>query len=135
VSLLILDTNVVSYFMKGGPLAVAYRELLRGKDLAISFMTVAELYEGAYRAGWNAPKLERLEAVLSGYAVIPSSPTVCRAWARIREQRRSRTISVDDAWIAASALAWSAELATHNPADFTGIPELRVLTSRVPPVS
>jgi tRNA(fMet)-specific endonuclease VapC len=132
VSLLVLDTNVVSYFMKGGPLAEAYRGLLRGNDLAISFMTVAELYEGAYRAAWSTSKLVRLESVLSGYAIIPSSPAVCRAWARIREQRRSQPISVDDAWIAASALAWSAELATHNPRDFVGISALGVITARDP---
>src|SRR5262249_51564750 len=42
MSLVVLDTNVVSYLMKGGPRADAYRERLRGNDLAISFMTVAE---------------------------------------------------------------------------------------------
>jgi tRNA(fMet)-specific endonuclease VapC len=132
LSLVVLDTNVVSYLMRGGRLADAYRERLRGNDFAISFMTVAELYEGAFRAGWGATKHQLLETVLRGYAVLPSSPAMCRAWGRIREQRRSQPISVDDAWIAAAALAWSAELATHNPADFDGIPALRVITVEPP---
>ena len=70
---------------------------------------------------------------MRSYAVIPSSPEVCRAWATIREQRRSQPISVDDAWIAASALAWSAVLATHNPVDFQGIVELGLITVPVLP--
>jgi tRNA(fMet)-specific endonuclease VapC len=135
LSLVVLDTNVVSYLMRGGRLADAYRDRLRGNDLAISFMTVAELYEGAFRAAWSAAKLARLESVLHGYAVLPSSPGMCQAWGRIREQRRNQTISVDDAWIAAAALAWSAELATHNPVDFAGIPALRVITVPVLPLT
>lgn len=35
---LVLDTNIVSYLMKGHPLAEAYRSHLDGKLLAISFM-------------------------------------------------------------------------------------------------
>jgi tRNA(fMet)-specific endonuclease VapC len=128
VNVVVLDTNVVSYLMKGGPLAEAYRARLRGHSLTISFMTVAEMYEGAYRAGWGSSKLAQLDAVLQSYAVIPSSPAVCLAWATIRVQRRSQPISVDDAWIAASALAWSATLVTHNSGDFEDIPGLDVMT-------
>jgi predicted nucleic acid-binding protein len=44
VSVLVVDTNVVAYVMKGHPLALAYRRHLEGRTLAVSFMTVAELY-------------------------------------------------------------------------------------------
>jgi tRNA(fMet)-specific endonuclease VapC len=43
----IVDTDVVSFLFKGDTRAQAYREHLRGKTLAISFMTVAELYQWA----------------------------------------------------------------------------------------
>ena len=79
MSTMVLDTNVVSYLMKGGPLAEAYRALVRGSTLAISFMTFAEMHERAYRAGWGAQKLTRLEALLGSYVVIPSSPDVSGA--------------------------------------------------------
>jgi tRNA(fMet)-specific endonuclease VapC len=42
--IVIVDTDVVSYLFKGDTRAEAYRQHLRGKTLAISFMTVAELY-------------------------------------------------------------------------------------------
>ncbi len=35
--------------------------------LAISFMTVAESFEGALRAGWSESRIERLKAVLRSY--------------------------------------------------------------------
>ncbi len=45
MTIVLLDTNVVSYLFKGDTRALAYAPLLRGQRLAISFMTVAELFE------------------------------------------------------------------------------------------
>jgi len=128
VSTLVLDTNIVSYLMKGHSLAALYRPHLTGKLLAISFVTVAEMFEGAYLAGWNATRVEQLETVLLGYVTIPSSPEICRRWARVRTDRRSQPISSNDGWIAATALAHNCPLVTHNPDDFRDIPGLTVIT-------
>ncbi len=43
---LLLDTNIVSYIMKGAPEAKFYENHLSGKILAISFITVGELWAG-----------------------------------------------------------------------------------------
>ena len=128
----VLDTNVVSYLLKGHSLANLYRPHLDGKTLAISFMTVGELYEGAYRQDWSEKRLEKLKAELRNYLVIPYSPTICDVWGRIRAERKAQPISVDDAWIAASALAHECPLLTHNPNDFEGISGLQVITEQAP---
>lgn len=60
--------------MKGHSLAERYRRHLEGKTLAISFMSVAELYEGAFRAAWGARRLARLENIANTYLVLPSTP-------------------------------------------------------------
>lgn len=125
---LVVDTNVVSYLMKGHHLAALYRPHLVGHSLAISFMTVAEMFEGARRANWGERKLADLERVLRGYVVIPSRPDVCRHYADIRYERRAHPIAVDDAWIAASARALACPLVTHNPEDFRDILDLRIIT-------
>lgn len=125
---LLLDTNIVSYLMKGHSVASEYRRHLEGKTLAISFMTVGELFEGAYRRGWDASKIERLKTEIKKYLVIPYSPHVCEIWGQIRAGRRSQPIASDDAWIAATALAYKCPLVTHNASDFSGIEDLSVIT-------
>lgn len=43
----LLDTDVVSFLIKGDSRVAAYAPLLRSNRLAFSFMTVAELYQWA----------------------------------------------------------------------------------------
>ncbi len=125
---LVLDTNIVSYVMRGHTLAAAYRPLMEGHLLAISFMTQAELYEGAVRAGWGSGRMARLDQEVSRYIVIHSTDAVSRHWGAIRAERSRQPIAPDDAWIAATARAHGFPLVTHNAKDFTGISDLRVVT-------
>ena len=132
MSTLVLDTNVVSYIMKRDPLSERYRPHLEGHTLAISFMTVGELYEGAYRAAWGDRKMAVLAATLRSYVVIPFSSEMSRQWGAIRTERRQQPIAVDDAWIAATARAHGCPLVTHNPNDFHGISGIDVITEHHP---
>lgn len=116
--------------MKEDPLGLRYRDLLKGADLAISFMTVAELYEGAYRASWGEKRLRKLDRTVGNYTVFPSTAEICRRWGEVRYQRRKQPISGEDAWIAATALTHNCPLVTHNPEDFKHIPRLRILTAQ-----
>jgi tRNA(fMet)-specific endonuclease VapC len=128
VSTLLLDTDVFSYLFKDHLLAEAYRSHLQGHTLAISFMTVAELFHGAFRARWGAPQIERLEARIAAYVVLPSSHAMSKRWGEVRFVRRAQPISPEDAWIAAAALQQGWPLVTHNAKDFHGIPGLRIIT-------
>jgi len=126
----IVDTDVVSFLFKGDTRAEAYRQHLQGKTLAVSFMTVAELYRWAYVRGWGEQKLARLEARLHRYVVVPYDHELCRRWAQIcaERQRLGRPISVQDAWIAATALCHGCPLVTHNRDDFVDIVGLTVIS-------
>jgi tRNA(fMet)-specific endonuclease VapC len=128
VAIRLLDTNIVSFAMRASPLAALYQPHLAGHTLAVSFMTVAELYEGAALAGWGPRRMATLNATVSNLLVLHSDPAVCLRWAEVRTLRRAQPIGVADAWIAATALAFGLELVTHNPADFRGIPGLNVIT-------
>ncbi len=128
MSAFLLDTDVFSYLFKGHPLAGVYQPLLRGHSLAISFMTVAELFQGAIRAEWGGRQLKRLETQIKSYLVIPSSHEICRKWGEVRSIRRHQPISPEDAWIAATALEYNCALVTHNSADFHSIPGLTIIT-------
>jgi tRNA(fMet)-specific endonuclease VapC len=124
----LLDTNIVSYLRKGHALGARYLPHLRGHTLAVSFRTVAELYEWSVYAGWGTGRFARLEMTLRNYLVIPSTPDLCRRWAEVRFERRSRPIGVADAWIAATALLAGCGLVTHDASDFHGITGLTLIT-------
>jgi predicted nucleic acid-binding protein len=115
--------------MDDRPLAEPYEHLLRGHPLFISFMTVGELYEGAYRGNWDDKRFRRMLRNLGRYTVIESSPEICRRWGEIRALRKRQPIAPDNAWVAATALVLDCPLVTHNPADFKSIPGLRVITA------
>ena len=60
----IVDTDVVSFLFKGDTRAEAYRQHLQSKTLAISFMTVAELYQWAYVRNWGRINFDKAKISL-----------------------------------------------------------------------
>ncbi len=130
----LLDTDVFSFFFKSDSRATAYTPLLQGQHLALSFMTVAELYQWTHVRKWGAKRVSHLERALTAYAILPSDDAMCRLWAQIRSERQSsgRPISHQDAWVAATALRYNIPLVTHNVNDFTGITGLDVRTAPSP---
>ena len=127
---LIVDTDVVSFLLKGDTRAQLYRPHLQGRTLALSFMTVAELYQWAYVRSWGDRKLTRLEEQLHRYVIVPFDNELCKQWASISVQRQriGRPMSVQDAWIAATALRHNCPLVTHNSDDFSDITGLEVIS-------
>ncbi len=125
---LLLDTNIVSYLMRGDPLARLYRPHLVNHSLAISFMTLAELYEGAFRGNWDAEKRRYLDGIHRLSVVIPSDRKLCSRWGEVRSMRSRQPISAEDAWIAATAIEYACPLVAHNSKDFHGIPGLTIIT-------
>ncbi len=119
----LLDTTVVSYLLKGDTRATAYAPLIADDYLAISFMTVAELFEWAAVRKWGQPRLGQLEQTLATYLIIPVDIELCRLWGMLRaeQQAAGRTIASQDAWIAATALRHNLPLIRHNPSDFQSI--------------
>lgn len=120
---IVLDTNIVSYLMKGAPIAARYKPHLQGKLLSISFITVGELYFGAENRNWGKQKRMQLEATLRNFVVIPYDNEIARCYGRLVSERKKQgmPIAPNDAWIAACAVRHNVPLATHNAKDFAGI--------------
>jgi predicted nucleic acid-binding protein len=99
-------------------------------ELAISMMTVAELFQWAAIRSWGKARLGRLEQLLETYTILPVDMNLCRHWAEIRATRSKAglPISPQDAWIAAAALRYQLALITHNPDDYQQIPGLILIT-------
>jgi len=130
MSLVLIDTDIASFIFKGSDYADPYLPLLSGQDLALSFMTVAELFQWAILRQWGDRRLAQLEQYLANYIIIPVDQPLCREWAKVRADRQNagRPISPQDAWIAAAALRYDLPLVTHNGKDFLEIPHLRLIT-------
>lgn len=130
---IILDTNIVSYLMKGGSLAEAYAKHVQGKLLAIAFITVGEMYYGSEKANWGEKKRKELEIILRNFVVIPYDHEIARCYGKLAADRRrnGKPIAPNDAWIAACAVRHSVPLVTHNATDFEGIQSLNLITEHI----
>jgi predicted nucleic acid-binding protein len=127
---LIVDTNILSYLMRGGELAKLYAPHLRGKLLAISFITVGEMYYGAEKGHWGEQKRKQLETTLRNFVVVPYDHEIAKCYGRLvaERERRGSPISCADAWIAACAICHAVPIVTHNADDFKDIANLHVIT-------
>jgi len=122
----LLDTSVLINFLRGKPEPAAlFRDLTaRRIDLAISSITVAELYAGM-RQSEEAQTTKLITALdcLSLTAEIAQKAGLLRA----RERRLGRTFALDDLMIGATAIAYGFPVATDNPRDFE-IPEIELFS-------
>lgn len=131
---IILDTNVVSYLMRGGSFAERYRPHVEGRLSAIAFITVGEMYFGAEKAGWGARRRQALETTLRNLIVVPYDHEIARCYGRLvaARERDGRPIAPNDAWIAACAVRHQVALVTHNARDFRGVESLELITEQMP---
>jgi len=129
---LVVDTDVASYVFKWHPeFAPRYVGIIRGPELVVSFMTLAEMRQGALDANWGPRKCDLLEAYLADFSILHSDNLLCSTWAEVRNEsaRKGRQMSCADAWIAATALVLSAPLVTNNPKDYRHLDKLQLVSA------
>jgi predicted nucleic acid-binding protein len=129
---LVVDTDVASFVFKWHPeFAPLYIAVMRGSELVVSFMTLAEMRQGALDANWGPRKRDVLETYLADFSVLHSDSLLCSTWAAIRNEsaRRGRQINSADAWIAATALVLLAPLVTNNPKDYRHLEKLQLISA------
>jgi tRNA(fMet)-specific endonuclease VapC len=124
---LLLDTDVFSYLLENDTRAALYRGHLDGRRLALSFMTLAELYRWAVERNWGARRLEELRGRLKGYVILHSDDEIAERYGSIRNIK-GFPVNQGDAWIAATALRYTVPLVTHNRKHFEQIPGLTVIS-------
>ena len=123
----LLDTNVLIHAVRGRPPGV--RERLQQQspdDVAVSSVTVAELWYGAEKSADPERKREAWATVLAPFQVVAFDRGAAEHHARIRYLLRRTPIGERDLLIASIALASDLTLVTHNVAEFSRVPKLRV---------
>ena len=123
----LLDTNVLIHAVRGRPPGVsAHLQRQSPDDVAVSSITVAELWYGAEKSASPARKREAWRTVIEPFLVIPFDRDAAEQHARIRYLLRHRPIGERDLLIASIALAHDLTLVTHNATEFSRVPRLRV---------
>lgn len=133
VEVVLVDTDVFSFLMKGQSLAAQYEKHTKGKKPALSFVTVGELLTWSKHRGWGPVKIADLERRIGLTGVIPYDMALCQTYAELRARllNAGRPIGDNDLWIAATAIRHSIPLISHNRKHYDEIPGL-VLISETP---
>ncbi|MBE0616952.1 MAG: PIN domain-containing protein, partial [Proteobacteria bacterium] len=120
----LLDTTTASLLhpkRNHSRLRALYGPHLRGRVLALSFQSGAELWAWAEENSWGAKQRTCLDASLRRFLVIPCDYRLAQLWAQLRAQTRrlGRRLEAEDAWITATVIHRDLELVTHDR-DFDG---------------
>jgi len=132
---ILLDTDVFSFLMKGTDTrAELYKPHIKGKTIALSFVTVGELYAWGVKRNWGADRFAELERRIKAAVVVPYDLDLCRKFGHVKAELNKSGISVasNDLWIAACALRHSIPLATHNRKHFEKVPGLQLISEVEP---
>jgi predicted nucleic acid-binding protein len=126
----IVDTDVVSFLFKAHHLAPAYQAILVGRSLAVSLITLAEIEYGMEAKNWGTQRRDLMRRFLARFTPLLPDTETARAWARIKRgcEKKGKSISFADAWIAAAAVQLNIPL-VHNASDYAAVETLVLLTA------
>jgi len=122
VTLYLLDTNMVSYIVKGKSQAARARldrvRIHKGQEAGISTITVGEILYGLEKVGASPQRRKALDLFFATIAIYPWDQSAAEAYARlrVRQEARGKSLGPYDMQIAAHALALGAVLVTHDAA-------------------
>jgi tRNA(fMet)-specific endonuclease VapC len=124
----LLDTNMVIYVLKRRPIEVLSRFNDNAGRMAMSAITLAELYHGAEKSAKVAQNLEVVEEFASLVQVLAYNAKASQHYGAIRSQleKAGQPIGVNDVHIAAHARSEGLVVVTNNTSEFSRIPGLMV---------
>ena len=125
----LLDTNIISYWMRGDTTVTGRIKERVPSDLSLSTITLAEIWYGIEKSPVKKKerrsKIEKISSLLSVY---PFDEAAAESYAVIRAQleRKGVMISERDTQIAAIAVANRLTVVTYNVNEFCRIEKLTV---------
>lgn len=119
MSVVLLDTTVASLLhpkKRGTGLREKYEKHMKDQTLALSFQSVAELWQWAEANSWGENARRGLDAFVRRFLVIPYDYELAQVWAKVMEQSRQegRRFEAGDCWIAATNVHRNIPLLSHD---------------------
>ena len=126
----LLDTDWAIDFLNGRQEIVEKIRELKGNGLALSLVSLAELYEGVYYSREPEESRRKLEDFLSGVEIIALEEGICQTFGRERGRLRQERILIGDfdLLIRATCLYHNLTLLTNNARHFERIHNLRIVS-------
>jgi tRNA(fMet)-specific endonuclease VapC len=123
----LVDTDTCSAHMRR-PAGLAHRFFQYAGGLAISSVTLAELYAGAYHRSQPARWLALIADLLQDVAILDFDAVCAEQFGRVRGPllRQGIQVATADLMIASTALVHNLTLVTHNTSDYQNVPGLRL---------
>ena len=125
----LLDTNIVSYWMRGDEKLIHKIRSHKPSDLSICTVTLAEVYYGIEKSPVKKKaRRNKIERICSQLEVYPFDEPAARKYSRIRTQleKDGMVISERDLQIASIAMANKLIAVTHNVKEFKRVVNLEV---------
>lgn len=124
----LLDTNIVIYVMKRRPLEVLNIFNQNASRMAISAITLAELFHGAEKSTRVSDNLFAIEDFCSRLEVLPYGAKAAQHYGAIRSalEKAGQTMDVNDLHIAAHARSEGLIVVTNNTGEFARVPALQL---------
>jgi tRNA(fMet)-specific endonuclease VapC len=124
----LLDTNIVIYVIKRRPIEVLGLFNEHAGRMAMSAITLSELYHGAEKSAKVSQNLEVIEEFSSLLEVLPYTGKASAHYGSIRSalEKAGQPIGVNDLHIAAHARSEGLVVVTNNLSEFARVPGLMV---------
>ena len=124
----LLDTNIVIYVIKRRPIEVLGLFNENAGRMAMSAITLSELYHGVEKSAKVSQNLEVIEEFSSLLEVLPYKGKASAHYGSIRSalEKAGQPIGVNDLHIAAHARSEGLVVVTNNVSEFARVPGLMV---------
>jgi len=125
----LLDTNIVSYWMRGHQPLMDRIKSHSPKDLSLSAITLAEIYYGIEKSPIKKKaRRTKIEQIRSTVEVHPFDGSAAAKYGVIRTQleKKGLVISERDLQIASIAIANGLCVITHNVKEFNRVEKLKL---------
>ncbi len=126
----LLDTTWVVEYLRGNADVISNVQKFQKEGLAVSILSVAELYEGIFRSQQPTRNERSLQEFLSAVTILDLTETICRTYGeqKVKLLHEGAVIGALDLLIASTALAHGLTLLTKDR-DFERVGNLDVKIS------